>query len=87
MQRWAVEKMGTWSEAARLTGVAREDLARDHYVRLCGPQHKYILTSSLFRKIFKPVGACSAYIKASLFFPGHFVPAPFFNEGTSLIGI
>jgi hypothetical protein len=41
---------------------------------------------SLFRKIFKPVGACSAYIKTRLLFPGHFVPAPFFNEGTSLIG-
>jgi hypothetical protein len=41
---------------------------------------------SLFRKIFKPVGACSADIRARLLFPGHFVPAPFFNEGTSLIG-
>ncbi len=41
---------------------------------------------SLFRKIFKPAGACLAYSRVSLLFPGHFVPAPFFNEGTSIIG-
>ncbi len=42
---------------------------------------------SLCRKICKPVCACSAYSGASLLFPGHFVPAAFFNKGTSIPGI
>ena len=36
---------------------------------------------------FKPVGACSAYSVASLFLLGHLIPAPFFNEFSSLPGI
>ena len=35
---------------------------------------------------FKPVGTCAGDSIARLFFPGHFIPAPFFNEGTSLVG-
>jgi hypothetical protein len=38
-----------------------------------------------FHKNFKPVGACAGYSIARLFFPGHFIPAPFFNEGTALV--
>jgi Cytochrome bd terminal oxidase subunit II len=54
----------------------------------CAPNTKIHLDEpSLCRKICKPVGACSAYSGASLLFPGHFVPAPFFNEGTSIPGI
>jgi hypothetical protein len=40
-----------------------------------------------FQKHFKPLGACAGYSRARLFFPGHFIPAPFFNEGTSLVPI
>jgi hypothetical protein len=39
---------------------------------------------SFFEKKFKPIGACSGYKIASLFLPGHFIPAPFFNEISSL---
>ena len=38
-------------------------------------------------KNFKPLGACLGYKRASLFLPGHFIPAPFFNEFRSLPGI
>ena len=43
-----------------------------------------ILFISFFEKKFKPIGACSGYKIAGLFLPGHFIPAPFFNEFTSL---
>jgi hypothetical protein len=39
-----------------------------------------------FQQHFKPVGAGAGDQRARLFFPGHFIPAPFFNEGTSLVG-
>ena len=39
---------------------------------------------SFFEKKFKPIGACSGDKIASLFLPGHFIPAAFFNEFTSL---
>jgi hypothetical protein len=39
---------------------------------------------SFFDKKLKPVGACSGDKIASLFLPGHFIPAPFFNEFSSL---
>ena len=41
---------------------------------------------SFFDKKFKPIGAWSGYRIASLFLPGHFIPAPFLNEFKSLIG-
>ena len=40
-----------------------------------------------FHQHFKPVGACAGDSIAPLGFPGHFIPAPFFNEGTALVGI
>ena len=40
----------------------------------------------LFQQHVKPVGAGTGDQRARLFFPGHFIPAPFFNEGTSLVG-
>jgi hypothetical protein len=43
--------------------------------------------SSFFDKNFKPLGACFGYRRASLFLPRHFIPAPFFNEFSSLPGI
>jgi hypothetical protein len=44
-------------------------------------------TPRLFlHKNCKPIGACAGYSRARLFFPRHFIPAPFFNEGTSLVG-
>jgi hypothetical protein len=39
-----------------------------------------------FHKHFKPVGACAGDSIARPFFPGHFILAPFFNEGTALVG-
>jgi hypothetical protein len=39
-----------------------------------------------FYQHFKPVGACAGDSIARPFFPGHFIPAPFFNEGTALVG-
>ena len=39
---------------------------------------------SFFEKKFKPIGACSGYKIAGLFLSGHFIPAPFFNEFSSL---
>jgi hypothetical protein len=39
---------------------------------------------SFFEKKFKPIGPCSGYVIASLFLPGHYIPAPFFNEFSSL---
>ena len=39
-----------------------------------------------FHQHFKPVGACAGDHRARRFFPRHFIPAPFFNEGTSLVG-
>jgi hypothetical protein len=48
--------------------------------RLPGPPHLF------FHQHVKPVGACAGDHRARLFFPGHFIPAPFFNEGTSLVG-
>jgi hypothetical protein len=39
-----------------------------------------------FQKHVKPVGACAGDHRARLFFAGHFIPAPFFNEGTALVG-
>jgi hypothetical protein len=39
-----------------------------------------------FQKHVKPVGACTGDHRARLFFPGHFIPAPLFNEGTALVG-
>jgi hypothetical protein len=38
---------------------------------------------SFFEKKFKPIGACSGNCIVSLFLPGHFIPAPFFNEFSS----
>jgi hypothetical protein len=46
-----------------------------------------ISISSFFDKNFKPLGARLGYIRTSLFLPGHFIPAPFFNEFNSLPGI
>ena len=40
----------------------------------------------LFHQHVKPVGAGAGDRIARLFFPGHFIPAPFFNEGTALVG-
>jgi hypothetical protein len=39
-----------------------------------------------FHQHVKPVGAGAGDRVARLFFPGHFIPAPFFNEGTALVG-
>jgi hypothetical protein len=39
-----------------------------------------------FHQHFKPVGTCAGDSRARFFFSGHFIPAPFFNEGTSLVG-
>jgi len=47
----------------------------------------YLGEPSLYRKMLKPVGACSAHSIAGLLFPGHFVPAAFFNIGTPIPGI
>jgi hypothetical protein len=46
-----------------------------------------ISISSFFDKNFKPLGARSGYSRTSLFLPGHFIPAPFFDEFSSLPGI
>src|SRR3989449_254141 len=35
---------------------------------------------SFLQKKFKPIGACSGYSIASLFLPGHPIPATFFND-------
>ncbi len=39
---------------------------------------------SFLHKKFKPIGACSGYSRASLFLPGHLIPATFFNDFSSL---
>ena len=46
-----------------------------------------LMTNSFFDKKFKPIGACSGYSIASLFLPGHSIPAPFFNYVSSRPGI
>jgi hypothetical protein len=52
-----------------------------------GPTYELPLTAnSFFDKKFKPIGACSAHSIVSLFLPGHFIPAPFFNVFSSLPG-
>ena len=40
-----------------------------------------------FQKHFKPVGAGAGDHRARRVFPGHFIPAPFFNEGSARVGI
>jgi hypothetical protein len=42
--------------------------------------------SLFFHQHVKPVGAGAGDCPARLFFPGHFIPAPFFNVGTALVG-
>mgnify|MGYP006916011671 CR=1 FL=1 len=39
---------------------------------------------SFFLKKFKPIGACSTYIPNGILFPGHFIPA-FFYDGFSYL--
>src|SRR6266481_6145117 len=39
---------------------------------------------SFLQKKFKPIGACSGYRIASLFLPGHLIPATLFNDFGSL---
>src|SRR5438094_3430558 len=39
---------------------------------------------SFLQKKFKPIGACSGYSIASLFLPGHLIPATLFNDFSSL---
>ena len=39
-----------------------------------------------FHQHCKPVGAGAGDRRARPFFPGHFIPAPFFNEGAALVG-
>src|SRR6266852_6711373 len=48
-----------------------------------GKAQAHVPISFLHEK-FKPVGACSGYSIASLFLPGHLVPAAFFNGFSSL---
>src|SRR3990172_9098754 len=46
---------------------------------------EHVPISFLDKKI-KPIGACSGYSIASLFLPGHLIPATFFNDFSSLPG-
>src|SRR2546422_10892206 len=45
--------------------------------------HEHVPISFLDKK-FEPIGACSGYSIASLFLPGHLIPATFFNDFSSL---
>ena len=46
---------------------------------------KAISFISFFEKKFKPISACSGYsIVFSLFLPGHYIPAAFFNKFSPL---
>lgn len=45
-----------------------------------------LLTNSFFDKKFKSIGTSSGYSIVSLFLPGHFIPAPLFNEFSSRPG-
>src|SRR5437899_11393887 len=48
-----------------------------------GKAHKHVPISLLEKKC-KPIGACSGYSRASLFLPGHLIPATFFNDFSPL---
>src|SRR3989442_10011128 len=48
-----------------------------------GKAQEHVPISFLDKK-FKPIGACSGHSRASLFLPGHLIPATFFNDFSSL---
>src|SRR2546426_1373461 len=48
-----------------------------------GKAQAHVAISFLHKKL-KPIGACSGYSIASLFLPGHPIPATFFNDFSSL---
>src|SRR5712692_10297046 len=53
---------------------------------VCGKAQEHRARSFLHKK-FKSIGACSGYSIASLFLPGHPIPAPFFYGFSSLPAI